>query len=247
MQKYLDKLNLLPPKQKAMVAAGAILGVLAVFYLLLISPAADDADRIRAQANSAQRTLRKLKVKADPKAAVKLDPANDPARLRTKLDELVARLAKGGTYSNLVHHLKREADALGLKMTKITRVEPYKDDYVLVSPIRIEAKAAFPVLVSFFDKLSKEKERTLVVSNLFLRSRPVKEFMPKHEPGSILRQNRDQEGSEESIARAKIRKLDAYITAANIAMIRINFNVDAYTYTGKSLTAEERKELGRKR
>ena len=155
MEKYLEKLNKLPQKQQMMVLAGTILGIVGVFYLLLISPASSDAAAAVAKTKKAQQKLRELK--ASPTKKKKIDPKNDPKVLKAKLDLLVKKLAKGGAYPNLVNHLKRKADDLGLKITKISRDEPYLDDFVIVSPIRIEAEAAFPVVVSFLHQLAHEK------------------------------------------------------------------------------------------
>ena len=245
MQKYLDQLNKLAPKHKLAVMAGSVIGLLALVYLGLVSPAAGEVVKAKTATEKAKKDLAKLRVK--PKVKKIVDPNKDPKVLRKRLDKLIKGFAKGGAYSNLVQHLKTKADKLGLKLTKIVRAEPYVGEYVLISPIKIEAEASYPVLVTFLHQLAEEKDRMLLVSNLKIKARPLKRFMAKGEFSKGVKKGRGEEISEEDIARAKIKQLDVYAAAAKRSIVDVKFHVDAYSYTGKPLSPDQRAELAKRK
>jgi Tfp pilus assembly protein PilO len=239
----IEQLNKLEPKKKAMVFGGTLLGLFVVFQMLLIGPANSEAESAEKKVEQLQAELKKIIIK--PKKKKVVDPSKDPVRLKAQVKSYAQRLKKGGAYPNLVTHLKERADKLGLKITKIFRDEPYVENYVRIYPVRIEAVAHYPVFVTFLKQLSEESDRLLLISNLTLNRRSLSSFYSKGAMGARLKKSNDM--TEEDVARNRIAELDAYSEAAKRSTITIKFSVDAYSYTGKALTAAQRKVAAKRK
>lgn len=240
MASKLDELNKLEPKKKAGALGGAILFVYVIFSFMVIG---DMESQAQAKQTETKKILKdidetKKKLKA-PKT--KLNPEDDPKILTPRLKNYKAQMPTSEEFGELVKSLKLLADKKGLDIRRIQRLDRQKDDYVHFTPIRITADATFPVFVKFLTEVSREGNRITTVQDLVIRSKGIKDHIPKgvftQTAGAAADKLTDDEKKQ-----ALIRQLDAYEYAARKSKLEVEFTLRAYTYTGKPLTDEEMKK-----
>ncbi|MGM0574302.1 MAG: type 4a pilus biogenesis protein PilO [Myxococcota bacterium] len=251
----MDRFEALPTPQKALIVFLAMAAVAGLFYFLLIS---DAESRITA-AQTRLRQAQTKKAQLDKYGGGELlrDLEAEEAELQEQLAVNKALLPEEEKIPALITSIKRQADERGLKINMFKKTERRPDDYVDIIPVKMEVEGSFPVVVSFFDALAQPGMRMMTVEDLELEAIPVRRQM-KDGPGSGAeafaratgraagaRQAQRREGL--SPAEQFLQKLERYEQTVERMKITANFTVNAYSYTGELLSAEERQDRKRRR
>ena len=245
MASKLDELNKLEPKKKAGALGGAVLFVYVIFSFMVIGDMESQAQAKQTETKKILKDIEvvKKKLKA-PKQ--KLNPEDDPKILTPRLKNYKAQMPTSEEFGELVKSLKLLADKKGLDIRRIQRLDRKKDDYVNFTPIRITADATFPVFVKFLTEVAREGNRITTVQDLVIRSKGIKDHIPKGVFTQSAGAGADKLTEDEK-KQILIRQLDAYEYAARKSKLEVEFTLRAYTYTGKPLTDEEMKKRKKRR
>lgn len=241
----MDRFNDLSTPAKILTVFVVMAVIAGGFYFLLISD-------VEAQITSAE--AQRKAAEAEAAQLGQQTPASELERLKADEKELKERLERNKELlprkeelPRLIASIKGKADELGLKILRFVKNDRQLEDYIAKIPVQMEVEATFPVLIAFFDALADEGMRMMTVTDIDLNILPIKRFIPEQEKDN--RRERRRNLTPDDVRRAAmaelIARLDAYDAGLKRAKIAASFTVNAFSYTGKLLSAEERKKRAR--
>ena len=247
----MNKFEALPLPQKLLAGflAMALLG--GGYYFLVISDIETSIQAAQVKARKAQQKVAQLK-KYESGELLKALEAEE-AELKEQLAANKALLPEDERMPNLITSIKRQADERGLKILLIKREEKVLDDYVALNPVETEVEGTFPVVIAFFEALAKPGMRMMTVNNLHLEALDVKTIIEERRldamtgptPGAIvLNQVKAEDADRKKLSPTEqfLERLDTYDAAVERMRVKASFTINAYSYTGKLLSAAERKK-----
>ena len=247
----MEKFNALPLSHKALLAFVIMATVAGLFHFVLIGDIDGQMAAAQAEVKQTEKKLSELKQYENPELMQTLE--EEITELKEQLAANKALLPEAEEIPTLITAIKRQADDLGLKIIRFQKGERFKDDYVTIVPVPMEVEGPFPVVVSFFEALAHPSMRMMTVSDLKLKA------LPLPSPGEVAATfatvggvepsagGGDKAATQLSPVEALLKRLDDYETSLRHMQISARFNVNAYTYSGELLTAEEREKKKRKR
>ena len=245
----MEKFNALPLPQKALITFVIMATLAGLFHFVLIGDIDGQMVAAQAEVKKTEKKVSELKQYENPELMQGLE--EEITELKEQLAANKALLPEAEEIPTLITAIKRQADDLGLKIIRFQKGDRFKDDYVDIVPIPMSVEGSFPVVVSFFEALADPSMRMMTVSDLKLKS------LPLPSPGDVevgfatvgaVDASPTQKATNTlSPVEALIKRLDDYESSLRHNQIAARFNVNAYTYTGELLTAEEREKKNRKR
>ena len=253
----MDRFDALPTPQKVMVVFIIMALVAGGFYFLLITDAQARITAAKGQLRRTEQKAQQLKKFENPQLLK--DANNEYKDLQDQVQANRALLPKEEKIPSLITSIKRQADERGLEIIRFEKGTREHEDYVDSIPVKMEVQGSFPVVVSFFDALAQPGMRLMTLSDIDLTAVSLKRLMaPKPElnpstgvpqmvsPVSGVVQKANRRGRRTPLEQY-IHKLDEYQVAVDQMQINARFTVNAYTYTGKTLTPQERAKRARVR
>lgn len=252
----MDRFDALPTPQKVLIAFLAMAATAGLFYFLLISD-------VEARIGSAEQSVRQAQTKkaqlekfgtGELQRALQAEEAD----LEEQLADNKALLPQEDKIPALITSIKRQADERGLKIEMFKKQERIPDDYVDIVPVAMEVTGTFPVVVSFFEALAQPGMRMMTVDGLELtavsmneqmREGPGRSYGGAGSPPPDWRTGRTRAGDDRNLSPAEkfLRKIELYERTADRMKVNASFTVNAYSYTGDLLTAEQREQIRRRR
>lgn len=244
----MDKLNALPVQAKALVVL-AVLGVIfGVFYFLVLPDAEAQVRSAQSKNKQAQVKIAKLRTYGDASRLQKLEA--EEKKLRERLEANKAMLPSDERMADLTEELAQQADERGLVVLESSKGEIVPEDYVKRIPVDMHVQGTLPALISFLDALAQPGMRLMTVTDLELKARAIKDFMPdlpKMARSMRFGRNARPEDIQRATIQNQIALLDAYDVASKRATIDARFTVNAYSYTGKLAPPVDKKHRRKRR
>lgn len=247
----MNKFEALPLPQKLLAAFLALALLGGGYYFLIISDIELSIQAAQAKARKSQQKVAQLK-KYESGELLKALQAEE-AELKEQLAANKSLLPEDERMPNLITSIKRQADERGLKILLIKREEKTLDDYVALNPVETQVEGSFPVVISFFEALAQPGMRMMTVNDLHIEALNVKKLIEERRvdamagptPSALVIANANAEEAEKkqmSPTEQFLERLDSYDTAVERMRVKASFVINAYSYTGKLLSAEERKK-----
>lgn len=244
----MEQFEALPTPQKLLIAFLLLALTGGGFYFLMISDAEAAITAAKSKVRKAEGNIAKLKKYESGELMRALEA--EEAELQEQLAANKALLPEEEKLPALITSIKRQADERGLKINLFKKRDRFPDDYVDIIPVEMEVEGSFPVVVSFFEALAQPGMRMMTVSGLDMESLDVKSIMDERRveeqtsmiPGTGVGVGTKVEKKNLSPTELFLAKLDNYEAAVDRMRVKAKFTVNAYSYTGKLLTAEQRKK-----
>jgi Tfp pilus assembly protein PilO len=244
----MDRFEALPTPQKLLIGFLAVALAGGGFYFLMISDAEAAVAAAKSKIRQSEGKIAKLK-KYESGELLKALEAEE-AELQEQLAANKALLPEEEKLPALITSIKRQADERGLKINLFKKKDRYPEDYVDLIPVEMEVEGSFPVVVSFFESLSQPGMRMMTVSGLDMEALDVKSIMDERRvasqmsriPGTGITTGKKLDKKNMTPTEHFLAKLDAYEGAVDRMRVKAKFVVNAYSYTGKLLTAAQRKK-----
>ncbi|MDP6944498.1 MAG: type 4a pilus biogenesis protein PilO [Myxococcota bacterium] len=249
----MDRFEALPTPQKLLIGFLGLAVVGGGCYFLLIGDAEAAITAAKNKIRKAEQQIQQLKKYESGELLRALEA--EEAELQEQLAANKALLPEEEKVPALITSIKRQADERGLKINLFKRKDKYPDDYVELIPVEMEVEGSFPVVVSFFEALAQPGMRMMTVSGLDIESLDVKSIMDERRveqqtatlTSTGVRAGQKVEKKNMTPTEIFLAKLDAYDGAVERMRVKAKFVVNAYSYTGELLTAEQRKQRKKRR
>ena len=245
----MDRFEALPLPQKLLIGFLAVAIAGGGFYFLMISDAEAAIVAAKAKIRKAETQVAKLKKYESGELLRALEA--EEAELQEQLAANKALLPEEEKVPALITSIKRQADERGLKINLFKREDKYAEDYVDLIPVAMEVEGSFPVVISFFEALAQPGMRMMTVSGLDIEALDVKSLMDERRAEQQSQRvtgagfgigSKVEEKKSKTPTELFLEKLDSYDAAVERMRVKAKFTVNAYSYTGKLLTAEQRKK-----
>jgi len=245
----MDRFEALPTPQKLLIGFLVFAVAGGLFYFLMISEAEAAVSAAKSKVRKFEQKVLQLKKYESGELSRTLQA--EEAELQEQLAANKALLPEEEKLPALITSIKRQADERGLKINLFKKKKRYPEDYVDLIPVEMEVEGSFPVVVSFFDALAQPGMRMMTVSGLDMEALDVKSIMDERRqdqqtsmiPGTGFSSGKKVDKKNMTPTEIFLDKLDTYEAAVDRMRIKAKFIVNAYSYTGKLLTAEQRKKL----
>lgn len=255
----LERFESLPLPQQLVMLFLALAFVGGGYYFIIIGSIEARKSQARNTELQAEKRLQSLKRYEDDSQFKLLEQERKDVE-----DQLLANralLPDDDKLPTLITRIKRQADERGLKILRFSRKDHILDDWVSAVPVEIAVEGSFPVIISFLEALAQPGMRMMTVADLKLMSQPIGRFLDDDKAGAEtdtvalgplgLGGEGDSIGGEESIgggpslspALELLAKLDDFEDARDRYQMRALFTVNAYSYTGRPLSAAEKAAL----
>jgi Tfp pilus assembly protein PilO len=242
-----ERFEALPTPQKLLVGFLVLALAGGGFYFLMISEAEAAITAAKSKVRKSEQKIAQLKKyeSGDLLRALKAEEA----KLQEQLAANKALLPEEEKLPALITSIKRQADERGLKINLFKKRPRIADEYVDIIPVGMEVEGSFPVVVSFFEALAQPGMRMMTVSGLDMEAVDVKSLIDERRveeqttsiPGMGLSPGPTIDKKNMTPTQHFLMKLDKYEAAVDRMRVKSKFTVNAYSYTGKLLTPEQRK------
>lgn len=240
----MDQLNDAPIQVKALaliVLAGIIF---AGFYFLLLEDVRGATVKAEADTKTLEAEVVTLKRYEDTTKLKQLQVKEDGIRKRVEANR--DRLPPEENIADLFEQMAERATVLGLELGERVKLPIEYDDYVKKIPVRMEVTGSFPNLLKYMRAMTEANARLTTVSQLSIKAIDFKDQLPE----ATVRRRRKGKSSgvdDNDAARELIARLDAYKDTKDVARMRAEFVVTAYSYTGKLVPDTGKKKKRRRR
>ena len=244
----MDRFEALPTPQKLLLGFLVVAMAGGLFYFLMISDAEAAVSVAKSRIRKAEQKVAQLKKYESGELLRTLEA--EEAELQEQLAANKALLPEEEKLPALITSIKRQADERGLKINLFKKRDRYPEDYVDLIPVEMEVEGSFPVVVSFFEALAQPGMRMMTVSGLDMEALDIKSIMDERRtaaqtsmiPGTGMSSGKKIDKKNMTPIEFFLDKLDSYEAAVDRMRVKAKFTVNAYSYTGKLLTAEQRKK-----
>ena len=244
----MEQFEALPTAQKLLIGFLLLALTGGGFYFLMISDAEAAIVAAKSKVRKSEQQIAQLKKYESGELLKSLEA--EEAELQEQLAANKALLPEEEKLPALITSIKRQADERGLKINLFKKKDRYPEDYVDLIPVEMEVEGSFPVVVSFFDSLSQPGMRMMTVSGLEMEALDMKSIMDERRieqqtsmiPGTGVSTGKKVDKKKLTPTELFLDKLDSYEAAVDRMRVKAKFVVNAYSYTGKLLTAAERKK-----
>ena len=248
----MDRFEALPLPQKVVIIFIVLAAVAGGYYFMFVTDTLANIDLAKAKVVQHEKKAQTLAMYEDEAQFQAL--ADEEKEIREQLEANKALLPEEDKIPQLITAIKRQADERGLYILKFKPHEREQDDYVARVPVDMSVQGSYPVLISFFEALAQPGMRMMTVSDIKLKFLPVEDFKQGKDTKTsladkMLKKGGGGGGQSEDPADQLLAQLDDYKLALDRYEIKAEFTVNAYSYTGKPLSPEERKarKRGRRR
>ncbi|MGB0588182.1 MAG: type 4a pilus biogenesis protein PilO [Myxococcota bacterium] len=244
----MERFEALPTPQKLLIGFLVLALAGGGFYFLMISDAEAAITAAKSQVRQNEQKIAQLKKYESGELLRALEA--EEAELQEQLAANKALLPEEEKLPALITSIKRQADERGLKINLFKKRPRFPDEYVDIIPVEMEVEGSFPVVVSFFEALAQPGMRMMTVSGLDMEALDVKSIMDERRveeqtsmiPGTGISTGQKVDKKNLTPTEHFLMKLDKYEGAVDRMRVKSKFTVNAYSYTGKLLTAEQRKK-----
>ena len=244
----MDRFEALPLPQKVLIGFLVLALAGGGFYFVMIGDAEAAINAAQSRVRKAEQQIAQLKKYESGELLRALEA--EEAELQEQLAANKALLPEEEKLPALITSIKRQADERGLKINLFKKKDRFPDDYVDIIPVEMEVEGSFPVVVSFFEALAQPGMRMMTVSGLDVEARDVKSIIDDKRlqdqtsmiPGTGIGSGQVVDKKKMTPTEHFLHKLDTYDAAVDRMQVTSKFTVNAYSYTGKLLSAEERKK-----
>ena len=237
----------LPLPQRAVIIFLVLAGAAGGYFFMFIEPIKEGIAAAQAKLVRTENTTQSLHPYEDEGKLKLLE--EDTREIADKLEANKALLPSDEKIPSLITAIKRQADERGLKILKFKKHDRILDDYVAFVPVQMIVQASYPVVISFLEALAQPGMRMMTVTEIQLKSLPVDDFV---DTGFGELSEAEKNYADAGVGGARrasantdpltelIAKFESFENALERYQIRAKFVVNAYSYTGRLLTPEER-------
>jgi Tfp pilus assembly protein PilO len=244
----MERFEALPTPQKLLIGFLIIALAGGGFYFIMISDAEAAITGAKSRVRKSETQIAQLKKYESGELFRALEA--EEAELQEQLAANKALLPEEEKLPALITSIKRQADERGLKIHLFKKRPRFPDDYVDIIPVEMEVEGSFPVVVSFFEALAQPGMRMMTVSGLDMESLDVKSIIDERRvgeqtsmiPGTGISSGQKIDKKNMTPTEHFLMKLDDYEAAVDRMRVKAKFTVNAYSYTGKLMTAAQRKK-----